>query len=54
VELELYFSDPYADPDPTFHLISDPTRTFSDILNINFTFIFRSCKCFRFYIMRKR
>ncbi len=46
----MVFSDPGLDP--TFQLFSDPTRIFSNILNINFTFVFPSlgcilCKLFR-------
>ncbi len=43
------FSDP--GPDPNFHLVSDPdpvsdpTWIFSNILNINFSYVFPSCKC---------
>jgi hypothetical protein len=47
----------FTDPDPTFQLVSDPDLTFqlvsdpdlvsdptfSNILNINFTFVFLSC-----------
>jgi hypothetical protein len=35
------FSDPYPDPDP----VSDPTLIFSNILNINFTFVFLLFVC---------
>ncbi len=42
-------SDPYLDPDP----VSDPTLFFSNILNINFTFVFPSCKCVRLHIMTR-
>jgi hypothetical protein len=40
------FFDP--DPDPTFQFVSDPTRIFKNILDMNFsyfTFVFLSCKC---------
>jgi hypothetical protein len=33
--------------------VSDPTRIFSNILNIHFTFVFSSSKCVRFHIMTR-
>ncbi len=47
-----YFSnycDPYPDPDH----VSDPAWIFYNILNINFIFVFQSCKCVRFHIMTR-
>ncbi len=35
-----------------FSWFRDPTWVFSNILNINFTFIFPRCKCVRLHIMR--
>lgn len=37
------------DPDP----VSDPTLIFSNILDINFTFVFLPCKCVRLLIMTR-
>jgi hypothetical protein len=52
---ETYTHNPYepkntlnvsvVDPDDFFQLVTDPTRLFSNILNINFIFVFPSCKC---------
>ena len=47
------------DPDPAFQLVSDPdpfsdtTWIFSNILDINFTFVFLPCKCVRLLIMTR-
>jgi hypothetical protein len=48
-----FFSDP--DQDPTLKLVSGPTLHdfFSNILNINFTFVSPSCKCVRLHIMTR-
>jgi hypothetical protein len=46
----MIFLDPYPDPDPTFQLVS---INFSNILNINFTFVFPACKCVRFHIVTR-
>ncbi len=54
-----FFSDP--DPDHNFQLVSDfhpdpvsdLTLIFSNILNLNFTFVFPSCKCVRLHIMTR-
>ncbi len=42
-------SDFYPDPEPA----SDPTWSFSNILKINFTFVFPSWKCVRLHIMTR-
>ncbi len=39
----------YTDPDP----VSDPSWTFSNILDINFTFVFLSCKFVKLHIMTR-
>jgi hypothetical protein len=39
------------DPDPTFQLVSDHTLMSSNILDINFTFVFPSCKFVKLHIM---
>jgi hypothetical protein len=48
----MIFSDSDPDPDPTFQLVSvlypDP-----NIPNINFTFVFPSCKCVRLHFMTR-
>ncbi len=49
VDPVMIFSDP--DLDPTSQLVSDPTLIFSNILNINFTFVFPSPKSVRLHIM---
>ncbi len=49
------------DPDPTCKLVSDsdpkpvsdPTRIFSNILDIHFIFVFPSCNCVRLHIMAR-
>ncbi len=56
-------SDPDPDPfaDPTFQLVSDPdpdpvsdpTYIFSNILYINFTFVFLPSKCVRLLILTR-
>ncbi len=45
VDPEGFFPDLYPDTDLTFQLVLDPTCIFSNILNINFTFAYPSCKC---------
>ncbi len=47
----MIFSD--LDPYPTFQLVLDPTYMFSNILDINFTFVFLPCKCVRLPIMTR-
>ncbi len=46
-------NDFFSDPDPTFQLVSDPTKIFSDILDTNFTFVFLPWKCVRLLIMTR-
>jgi hypothetical protein len=56
---EMIFSDPCPHADPTFHSdpdpdpVSDTTIIFSNILNINFTFVFPSYKCVRVNILTR-
>jgi hypothetical protein len=53
----MIFSDPALDP--TFQLVSDtdpvtdPHNFFSNIHDINFTFVFLHCKCVRLLIMTR-
>jgi hypothetical protein len=55
----LWIPNDFWDPAPTFQLVSDPdnvpdpTWIFSNILDINFTFVFPSCKCVRLLIMTR-
>jgi hypothetical protein len=61
VDQEWFFSNPDPYPDPTFKLVSDPypdpvkdhAWIFSNILNINFTSVFPSCKSVTLYIMTR-
>jgi hypothetical protein len=49
----MIFPDP--DQNPTLKLVSDPAQHdfFSNFLNINFTFVFPSCKSVRLHIMTR-
>jgi hypothetical protein len=49
----MIFPDP--DQNPILKLVSDPAQHdfFSSFLNINFTFVFPSCKSVRLHIMTK-
>ncbi len=43
----------FSDADPTLQTVSDPTRIFYSIFNINFTLVSTSCKCVRLHITTK-